>query len=159
MADKLALPLLLPSPPLSKPFSQDFHHQKPHHLSPPAQPLTPLLKDILQPNSATTKPPSPVIPRTIRRIGKHNDPNKGKPWISHLSQRGQQLFQTLIDSGSNSFEINQILLNLVDFHEQNESEFASKSLSLDLLGLIQGLIHYKKTRFSSRRLQLGQIPL
>ncbi|KAL4590093.1 hypothetical protein LXL04_003012 [Taraxacum kok-saghyz] len=139
MADKLALPLLLPSPPVSKPFSQDFHHQ------PPPQSLTPLLKDILQPNSATAKPPSPIIPRTRRRIGKHNDPNKGRPWSSHLSPRGQQIFQTLTDSGfSSSSEVNQNLLNLVDYHEQNESEFATKSLSLDILGLIQGLIHYKK---------------
>ncbi|KAD6794893.1 hypothetical protein E3N88_05789 [Mikania micrantha] len=142
MADKLALPLLLPSPPLSKPFfSQDTHHQKPHHNQPP--PITPILNDILQPNSATTKPISPIIPRPTRRIGKHNDPNKGKPWSSHLSPKGQQIFQTLIDPNFSHPQINDNLVTLVDFHEI-ESEFDSKSLSLDVLGLIQGLAHHNK---------------
>ncbi|KAG9157810.1 hypothetical protein Leryth_026483 [Lithospermum erythrorhizon] len=71
MAEKLSLPLILPNPPPHKPFFQDHHH---HSSALPPPPSTPLFHHLQNGTNFT---------RIRRRIGKHNDPNKGKPWSHH----------------------------------------------------------------------------
>lgn len=163
MADKLALPLLLPNPPPSKSIFQDSH---PHFSNSTTQPLAPFLNDLFHqqnpntfPNFPSTStstsnstqiPQSPIypspIPRTRRRIiGKEHDTNRGKPWYPHrLSSHGEKTLQTLIDPEFQLHNINQILLSLYTEHRLESSELDTESLSFDILGIIKGLGYYKK---------------
>uniref|UniRef100_A0A2P2KBR7 Pentatricopeptide repeat-containing protein At5g02860 n=1 Tax=Rhizophora mucronata TaxID=61149 RepID=A0A2P2KBR7_RHIMU len=112
MAEKLALPLLLPNPPPSKLLfsiqSHQFQQQQhppptvpalapspPPRTPPPPPPhppphITPILQDLLtkQP-SISPKSIGPRAHRRRTRIGRSRDPNRGKPWSNRcLSSQG-----------------------------------------------------------------------
>ncbi|RZC62343.1 hypothetical protein C5167_024132 [Papaver somniferum] len=148
--DKLALPLLLPGPPPTKPIFQDQCQPNPTT----ASPFTPLLQEILLQNPNSTKtpklknpysdnlssPPSPYLLRKRTRIGKSGDRNRGKPWTSEqLSVQGQKILETLITTENN--DVNEILDTC---HHEKDEKFHLESLSFDLLSIIKALGFHKK---------------
>ncbi|KAI3943914.1 hypothetical protein MKW92_025837 [Papaver armeniacum] len=151
MADKLALPLLLPGPPPTKPIFQDQCQPNPTT----ASPFTPLLQEILlqNPNNSTktpklknpysdnlSSPPSPYLLRKRTRIGKSGDRNRGKPWTSEqLSVQGQKILETLISTENN--DVSEILDT---YHHEKDEKFHLESLSFDLLSIIKALGFHKK---------------
>ncbi|KAJ7946134.1 Pentatricopeptide repeat-containing protein [Quillaja saponaria] len=151
MAEKLALPLLLPNPPPKPLFS---NHNLCLPTVPSAPPIYPILQDLIlnqNPNSPQPhNPPSPTnfpspITRARTRIGKYGDPNRGRPWFHHrLSAQGQQILQTLIDPSFDSNQLNEILLQFVDESQKGES-FSRESLSSNFLAIIKGLGFNKKS--------------
>ncbi|GFY89533.1 pentatricopeptide repeat (PPR) superfamily protein [Actinidia rufa] len=164
MADKLALPLLIPSPPPSKPFFQDQpQNHKPAVPPPqpqPPPPLTPLLQDLHHQkptknspqthNSKSPKYPSPV-PRTRRRIGKNQDSNRGKPWSHHrLSPQGHEILQTLIDPEFEISEFDETMLKLFNSQQLDETDLWVETLSFDILGIVKGLGFYRKCELVMR---------
>ncbi|KAI3851468.1 hypothetical protein MKW92_040921 [Papaver armeniacum] len=150
MADKLALPLLLPGPPPTKPIFQDQCQPNPTT----ASPFTPLLQEILLQNPNSTKtpklknpysdnlssPPSPYLLRKRTRIGKSGDRNRGKPWTSEqLSVQGQKILETLLSTENN--DVNEILDT---YHHEKDEKFHLESLSFDLFSIIKALGFHKK---------------
>ncbi|KAL2930060.1 hypothetical protein RDABS01_035470 [Bienertia sinuspersici] len=161
MAEKLALPILLPSPSPAKPL---VHHHLIQPLQPrssPSSPLPqssvppkPLLKEAIHqhknPNSETTyrcnaeNPSLLHLPRRRRPLGKHRDPNRGKPWThTSLSAQGQQIFQILVDPDFDCSNLDQILIKLFENHGISESEDVGsldlESVNADILGIVKGL--------------------
>ena len=143
MADKLALPLLLPSTPSSKPLFHDHHQlsRTPFLTSqlpsqPPPSPVEPLLHDVfLHQNPNSRRPITPQTPKTRNRtrIGKSRDPNLGKPWSYHgLSPHGQQILRSLIEPTFDSGQLDPLLSQL------------SESSSSELLALLKGLGFHKR---------------
>ncbi|PKI71356.1 hypothetical protein CRG98_008215, partial [Punica granatum] len=161
MAEKLALPLILPSPPSPKPIST--HHFK---LYPSSQTLTPSVPPILhnllqEPDPISSlNPPDPHphhqshfrppdiawVPRTrIRtRIGKSRDSNRGKPWAHHrLSPQGQDFVQLLIDPSFDAAGVGKAMLGLIESYDEDGS-FSVEFLGVEVLGIVKGLGYYKK---------------
>ncbi|KAL2511790.1 Pentatricopeptide repeat-containing protein [Abeliophyllum distichum] len=84
--------------------------------------------------------------RTRRRIGKHCDPNKGKPWSHHrLLPQGEFILQSLIDPQFNIEKLDEILLNLYNScdEEMGSSELSIETICFDVLGIIKAW-YYKK---------------
>ncbi|KAL2456510.1 Pentatricopeptide repeat-containing protein [Abeliophyllum distichum] len=131
--------------PPSKPFFQD-------PTTPAPRPLTPLLHDFLhqrQTTSTSVEPQNPpsFIHRTRRHIGKHRDPNRGKPWSHHrLSPQGEFILQSLIDPQFNTEKLDEILLNLCNScdEEMGSSKLSIETICFDVLGIIKALGYYKK---------------
>ncbi|PON31618.1 Pentatricopeptide repeat, partial [Trema orientale] len=152
MAEKVALPLLLPNPPPSKPFSPNQLHTP--AIASAAPPITPILQDFLHHNSIPNPNPCPPqpqklhiqspIPRNRTRIGRSRDANRGRPWSHHgISFQGQQFLNSLIDPEFNPSSLNQLLLQLVESHRHGLGS-GSETLALDVLCIVKGLGFYKK---------------
>lgn len=150
MADKLALPLLLPYTPSSKPLLHDQNH----HLSrtpflttslssPPPPPVEPLLHDVfLHQNPNSRQPISSQTPRNRNRtrIGKSRDPNLGRPWSYHgLSPKGQQVLRSLIEPTFDSGQLDALLSELFEPYKDKP-----ESTSSELLAFLKGLGFHKK---------------
>ncbi|KAL2534619.1 Pentatricopeptide repeat-containing protein [Abeliophyllum distichum] len=120
--------------------------------TPAPRPLTPLLHDFLhqrQTTSTSVEPQNPpsFIHRTRRHIGKHRDPNRGKPWSHHrLSPQGEFILQSLIDPQFNIEKLDEILLNLCNScdEEMGSSKLSIETICFDVLGIIKALGYYKK---------------
>ncbi|KAK6916363.1 Pentatricopeptide repeat [Dillenia turbinata] len=148
-----ALPILLPSPPPSRPFFNEQPENNQPTLPASSPPLTPLLQNLLATQNPTpSKILTPNFPnilslpsrRPYRRIGKSRYPNKGKPWSNcRLSQQSEKFLQTLIDPQFNVHPLDEILSEFLASNVKLE-EFDFEEKSWDVMDVIKGLGFYKK---------------
>ncbi|GMI89270.1 hypothetical protein like AT5G02860 [Hibiscus trionum] len=118
MAERLALPLLFPSPPPVKTlFLCQTHHQNPT-LQPNSPP--PVLQDLLlRHNSKSQQPIDPQV-RIRTRLGRSRDLNRGKRWThNNLSSQGQQVLNSLIDISFDSNQLDVVLAKLFEQYQEN----------------------------------------
>ncbi|KAL2504021.1 Pentatricopeptide repeat-containing protein [Abeliophyllum distichum] len=97
--------------------------------------------------SVETQNSPSFIHRTRRRIGKHRNPDKGKPGSHHrLSPQGEFILQSLIDPQFNIEKLDEILLNLCNScdEEMGSLELSIETICFDVLGIIKALGYYKK---------------